>query len=164
MGWATYLTTTIEFNRATYNSLYEVEDDIQEAKEDIKRCREELLMIAAVSDIKSLCEDDEDPIYTIRNRVDEILECYDNACVELYKLTELKEAWEESHDPSTGLAIDRKISLDGKESNDYNYLEHPLVSGDFVKGTHKDDEDEDTELSETLEKDDNEVHAVSIKI
>lgn len=151
MGWATYLTTDIKFNRQTYNSLYEVEEAIDEVREQIKFVKENLLMIAATTDMKSLCENDEDPIYATRSRVNDLLESYEEATIDLYKLELLKEAWADSHEPSTGLAIDRKVILDGEETGHYNYLKHPLVSGDFIKSTHDEEheeKEEDIELDE----------------
>jgi len=58
------------------------------------------------------------------------------------KLEKLLDDWDNAHDPSTGRAIDRVITLDGKQATFYNTLDAPCVTGDFVKTTRDNEVDE----------------------
>ena len=50
MGWSTELFCNISFNKKTYNSLYDVERDIEECKDLMKVCVDKLRALALMTE------------------------------------------------------------------------------------------------------------------
>lgn len=84
----------VYLSRITFTSIYQVEDKIKELEDEINTAREILSMLAIASP-NTIIEQDEDPIYSIKNRVEDqvntIIEAqYTIVLVNLY-YDELKE-------------------------------------------------------------------------
>lgn len=95
MSWATWVKAEIEFNRKTYDTEYQVQDDIDESRKLQRMCRENLLVLAS-TDPKNLKEKDEEgnplPIEeTIRHKVNENIETLLEASNEEFRLQLLLE-------------------------------------------------------------------------
>lgn len=128
MGWATYLTCNIVFNRETYNSIHEVHSSLAECKDMIKYLETKLKSLAVMTEPKKFCDEDDDPLAWVELQVKESLEELEEQYIERAKLELLLENWSNCHD-SEGYAIKSPESF----SFDTAYLE-----GDFIK--HKEDE------------------------
>lgn len=129
MGWSTELFCNISFNKKTYNSLYDVESDIDECKSMIQLYIDKLRAFVLMTEPQKMlnCKDcegnDIDPIDLINTEFNRIIEELDDYKFELFKLEYLKDNWEYCHNKE-GLAINPPKDI----SWDTAYLD-----GDFVK-------------------------------
>ena len=94
MAWGIDFKANVYLSRITFTSIYQVEDKIKELEDEINTAREILSMLAIASP-NTIIEQDEDPIYSIKNRVEDqvniIIEAqYTLVLVRLY-YDELKE-------------------------------------------------------------------------
>lgn len=94
MAWGIDFKANVYLSRITFTSIYQVEDKIKELEDEINTAREILSMLAIASP-NTIIEQDEDPIYSIKNRVEDqvniIIEAqYTLVLVSLY-YDELKE-------------------------------------------------------------------------
>lgn len=121
MGFGTYLYTDLYFNRKTYNSLYEVEEDLNEAQGKLSHARARLRILAFMTEPQKFCVDGESPDTYLEQELDYALEELEESLIDVYKLNMLKDCWEETHD-SEGKAI-RPSDEDRK----------PFISGDFIE-------------------------------
>lgn len=130
MGWATYLTTTLEYNRKTYNNYYDVENDLDEINDMIKYYEQCIKNIAIITEPKKFCEEDEDPLSYIQNKTNEYLEELKNCYIDRYKLNILLSVWNDCHDKDGNtIQMPDNISLTS------SYLE-----GDFIQTNKKEQE------------------------
>lgn len=129
MGWSTELFCNISFNKKTYNSLYEVEKDIEECKDLMQVCLDKLRAFAIMTEPQKMlnCEDCEgntiDPIDIITTEFNRLIEEYNEYQYDLIKLKYLKDSWEYCHNEK-GLAINPPEGISWKTA----YLD-----GDFVR-------------------------------
>lgn len=121
MGFGTYLYTDLYFNRKTYNSLYEVEEDLEEALDKIHHARARFKVLAFMTEPQKFCVNEESPDTYLEQELGYALEELEEALIEAYKLRLLKDNWKETHD-SEGKAI-RPSDEDRK----------PFISGDFIE-------------------------------
>lgn len=81
MGWGTDFITEVHLSKETYNSIYELEDKIEEDKKDLERLNAKILMYASANPRDLIPEDWKDePINFIHFDVNQLLE-------ELYETT-----------------------------------------------------------------------------
>ena len=126
MGWSTDLVCTISFNKKTYDSLYDVENDINELKEAIKNAK------GAIRDAVLMTEPDKmydketyaSPYDYLKDMYETNMEMLEEYMYDLFKLEYLRDNWNKCHDVSTGLAID--------PPDDVKY-DSAFLSGDFIK-------------------------------
>lgn len=129
MGWSTELFCNISFNKKTYNSLYNVESDIDECKDLMQGCIDKLRAFAIMTEPQKMlnCKDGEgfdvDPIDIITTEFNRLIEEYNEYQYDLFKLEYLRDNWEYCHNKE-GLAIDPPKDI----SWDTAYLD-----GDFVR-------------------------------
>ena len=129
MGWSTDLFCNISFNKKTYNSLYEVEKDIEECKDLMQVCLDKLRAFAIMTEPQKMlnCEDCEgnaiDPIDIITTEFNRLIEEYNEYQYDLIKLKYLEDSWEYCHNEK-GLAINPPEGISWKTA----YLD-----GDFVR-------------------------------
>lgn len=154
MGWGTFLTTDIYFDRKTYKSLSQVKEDIEKLESNIQWDREELLkLVYCTEPIKLMSEEekkDSSPDLWLRNGFRDIWESLLEDVEELYKLRLLEEKWDECHDKDDK-PIKRQLSmsvvpgdtdrywenlpdeeLKEKFKECDNYLPFSLIDGDFI--------------------------------
>lgn len=124
MGWQTDLFCNVSFNRKTYNSLYEVESDLEEIQKCIATCEEELRDMAIMTEPEKMYnkEDYCSPYDFVHQTVHNNLELLREYYVDEYKLYLLKDNWDACHD-GVGLAIPPK---------DLEY-DAAFLDGDFIK-------------------------------
>ena len=160
MGWGTYLTTDIYFDRKTYSTIQEVEADIEETKEMIQYCRDGLKKLAYCTEpSKMMSEEDKkesSPDWWIQEQFNTYWESIGEYYTELYKLECLHDKWKDCHDEK-GKPIKRELSVsvvpgdsnrcwDGlseealkeKFKKCDNYLPFALIDGDFIFSTDND--------------------------
>lgn len=128
MGWATYLTTRITYNRKTYNSIYDVQNDLDDTNKLIEyleqKLRKYVIMTEPAKWFNTKDIEGDNLFDTINNNVDNIIEELEESYIERYKLNLLIEQWDNCHDKETGL---------GKEEPDDWHWDTSFISGDFVK-------------------------------
>lgn len=125
MGWQTDLFCNLTFNRETFNSLYEVENRIEELSRyisDLKEALSNLAMMTEPSKMLSL-EEGENPMGRINVMVKDILTDLEDYYIERWKLEILKDRWKDCHNED-GLAIDPPENIDWRTA---------FLDGDFVK-------------------------------
>ena len=129
MGWSTELFCNISFNRKTYNSIYEVEKDIDECKSMIQLYIDKLRTLAVMTEPQKMinCKDCEgnpiDPIDLINTEFNRIVEEMDDYKYDLFKLEYLRDNWKYCHNDK-GLAIDPPENIQWDTA---------FLDGDFVK-------------------------------
>ena len=127
MGWSTELFCNISFNRKTYNSLGEVESDIEEIKDILQRYKDKIKAYAIMTEPDKMIKFDDESYDNLLSQVDgevsDMLEEMEEYYNELFRLQYLWDNWENCH-TKEGLAIDIPEGIDC----DSAYLE-----GDFVK-------------------------------
>lgn len=121
MGYGTYLYTSLYFYRKTYKSKFDVEEDLEEVRERIRRAKEDLMRLAYMTEPAKFCVNEESPDSYIRAELKFAVESLEEASVEEYKLEQLLDTWDETHD-SEGKAI--KPSDEDRKS---------FICGDFIE-------------------------------
>lgn len=132
MGWSTELFCNISFNRKSYNSLYEVQSDLDEVNKMIKFHEDKIRALAIMTEPnKMITLEDEYGSYLdeILNQVNEALEDLRECYMDKNNLTLLIENWDNCHDDK-GLAIEPPEGV----SWDKAYL-----YGDFVRSNQNPD-------------------------
>ena len=143
MGFGTTLYTDIYFSKETYNSKYEVEQEIEECKNTINSFKERIKNLSFITEPKKFIDEETDPVSWISSSVDDCLEVIMEENEKLYKLEMLLERWDETHDEKDR-AIVRDISIKdykppyGEPHDIYNYYPVSIVTGDFIK-TNRDE-------------------------
>ena len=84
MGWSTELFCNISFNRKTFNSKYEVEDELEATKRCLETAKSRLRNIAMITEPKKFCDDDGDPICWLDNEITDQLELIEEYTVDIY--------------------------------------------------------------------------------
>lgn len=94
MGWGTYFEAEIYLNRQIFQSESEIKNEIEELTEDVQKSREALLILVA-SNYKDIREEDEDPVWGLRNRVQEVIDDITFNTLAIYRLRLYLEAIQE---------------------------------------------------------------------
>ncbi len=127
MGWETRLTTTITFNRKTYDNIGEVQKDLSDVKDMIKYYRNKLLSLVMITEPKKFCEKDQDPMMWLQNEAEECIDELDSLFTEEYKLYQLKNDWDTCHTKEGDPIHPPKEFCNGKWSGECGYID-----GDFI--------------------------------
>jgi hypothetical protein len=145
MGWGTYLRTDIYFNRETFNSKYQVEEELAETKKSICDIKAAILQLATMTEPEKFFKPEPGEEYpefyidSVNKRMSYLIEELEKMTVEEYTLSLLLDEWNRAHDPSTGYAYDTPESE--KEGKSY-------VFGDFIETNS--DNDKREHIEETL--------------
>lgn len=125
MGWQTDLFCNITFNRETYNSLYEVNDRIEELEKCLNTCKKEIRDLVMMTEPEKFYDKKSysNPYEFVNKVLEGDFELIEEYNVELYKLYKLRENWEKCHDEN-GLAIDPPDCIGWDTA---------FLDGDFVK-------------------------------
>lgn len=91
MGWQTDVLTQVVFSKETYNSIYEVEDAIDEEDSLIKNLNEDLLTLAVSRPADWLINNPDMDLLSLKNDVRGKLELLEESIISRYKLRCLKE-------------------------------------------------------------------------
>ena len=94
MGGGTEFKADIYLNKQLYYTMSELEEAIQEREEDIQRAKEMLLMMA-VARPNDLATEDQEPLYAIRNMVNDWVETIEESVRDMLNLQSYKQAIEE---------------------------------------------------------------------
>lgn len=125
MGYGTYLTTDLYYNRKSYTSRYEVENDLDDVRQIISNLKTRLRTFAFMTEPQKFMDKEEysDPMWFIEHEINEILEELDEYIVEEYKLSILLEHWEHCH------------TKDGKPilpPEGFGHWNTAYIDGDFI--------------------------------
>lgn len=127
MGWSTELFCNISFNRKTYNSLDEVESDIEETKDILQRYKDKIKAYAVMTEPDKMIKFDDESYDNLLSQVDgevsDMLEEMEEYYYELIKLEYLRDNWNNCH-TKEGLAINAPEEIT---------WETAYLDGDFVK-------------------------------
>lgn len=131
MGWSTELFCNISFNRKSYNSLFDVESDIDDLKKEIGTCKDSLQSLAFMTEPDKFYnrEEYDSALSWVRSEYDNNMSLLEELQYELFKLEYLRDNWKNCHNDE-GLAIPTPDSIKW----DTAYLE-----GDFVRTTKNKD-------------------------
>lgn len=133
MGWGTYFYTWKYFSKKTFNDKSDVEEMLEEVNTGIKRVESDLRAFATMTEpSKFMKDDEEDPLWWVTNRVNELLEELEEYYCERYDLEIVLDRWEECHDKESGLAIPHP---------DEEAL-HSYMDGDYIATTKKPNQNE----------------------
>ena len=94
------------FPHQTYDNLYQVEEALEEEEGIKENIEKELVGLSLMTEPKKMLNIDEytDPISTITEKTNSLLEQYKDTVIQIYKLNSLKREWNECHtkikDPS----------------------------------------------------------------
>ena len=136
MGWSTELFCNISFNRKTYNSLYEVESDIEEMKDILQRYKDKIKAYAVMTEPDKMIKFDDESydnlLSQVNDEVSDMLEEMEKQYYELIKLEYLRDNWDNCH-TKEGLAINAPEEIT---------WETAYLDGDFIKGTKNNNQNE----------------------
>lgn len=136
MGWSTELFCNISFNRKTYNSLYEVESDIEEMKDILQRYKDKIKAYAVMTEPDKMIKFDDESydnlLSQVNDEVSDMLEEMEEYYYELIKLEYLRDNWDNCH-TKEGLAINAPEGIT---------WETAYLDGDFIKGTKNNNQNE----------------------
>ncbi len=127
MGWSTELFCNISYNRKTFNSRLEVEDEISDLDKRIESSKKVLRDMALMTEPSKFMDKDSDttPYYFVTEQVEDSLELLEEYMIERYKLSVLLDNWNNCHNKE-GLAIYPPDNVDGNTA---------YLRGDFVRST-----------------------------
>ena len=136
MGWSTELFCNISFNRKTYNSLGEVESDIEEMKDILQRYKDKIKAYAVMTEPDKMIKFDDESydnlLSQVNDEVSDMLEEMEEYYYELIKLEYLRDNWDNCH-TKEGLAINAHEEIT---------WETAYLDGDFIKGTKNNNQNE----------------------
>ena len=136
MGWSTELFCNISFNRKTYNSLGEVESDIEEIKDILQRYKDKIKAYAVMTEPDKMIKFDDESydnlLSQVNDEVSDMLEEMEEYYYELIKLKYLRNNWNNCH-TKEGLAINAPEEIT---------WETAYLDGDFIKGTKNNNQNE----------------------
>lgn len=136
MGWSTELFCNISFNRKTYNSLGEVESDIEEMKDILQRYKDKIKAYAVMTEPDKMIKFDDESydnlLSQVNDEVSDMLEMMEEYHYELIKLEYLRDNWDNCH-TKEGLAINAPEEIT---------WETAYLDGDFIKGTKNNNQNE----------------------
>lgn len=126
MSFSTDLFCGITFNRATYNDLSDVEEEIEAAKRAISNVKREIesLVFMTEPDKMFKAEEGENVFDIISERLQQCFEILTESSEKLFKLEYLRDNWDACHDKETGLAIPLPESID---------YDAAFLEGDYVR-------------------------------
>ncbi len=122
MSWSTELFCNVSYNRKSYKNRYEVEEEINDIKKYINRCKKSIRDLVIMTEPNKFCPKENDPIIWITNEVEDLLNIVEESTIELYKLELLLDNWDNCHDK------------DGKPINSPDNIEWntAYIDGDFI--------------------------------
>lgn len=129
MGWSTELFCNISFNKETYNTIYKVEEDLEESERLIKYYINRLRELALITEPSKMfnCKDcggyDLDPVDIISTKFDEYINELNGEYYKCFKLRYLKENWDKCHNED-GNAITPPDNI---------HYDSAFIDGDFIK-------------------------------
>lgn len=128
MSWETRLFTSISFNRATYNSRYDVESDLNEINGLIETCKKTIRDLIVMTEPNKFFNNKEsNPYLEMTVEYENQIELLEELILKKYKLRILLNDWDDCHDVN-GLAINPPDSI----NYDTAYLD-----GDFINTVSK---------------------------
>lgn len=91
MGWQTDVITQLVFNKETYNSIYEIEEEIESNNKCIQNIKDELYVMAIARPEDLLIHNEEMDLLGLQRDVKDKLELLEECIIDNYKLELLKE-------------------------------------------------------------------------
>lgn len=132
MGWSTELFCNLSFNKKTYNSLLEVENDIDEIKAILSNIKATLRQLAYITEPEKFYSKDDynSPGDYIESELSRCLDELDDYYFDLVKLEYLRDNWYNCHDKD-GFAIEPPKPME---------WETAYITGDFIRTKENNDE------------------------
>lgn len=94
MGWETNVLTQLVSNEQTFDSSFDVEEEIRINEKYIQNIKEELLVIAVLRPEDLLIHNEDKDLLSLQREVKEKIELLEECIIDNYKLTLLKENFE----------------------------------------------------------------------
>ena len=115
MSTETSLFCNIYFVGASYNYLWEVEQEISELEKYCEKCKQELrdlVMITEPDKYFTASEENGSVYEQVTERIEQIAESMEEWVCKLHDIYYLRDNWEYCHDKASGLAIPPPESID----------------------------------------------------
>ncbi len=122
MSWSTELFCNISYNRKSYKNKYEVEEEINDIKEYINRCRKNIRDLVIMTEPNKFCPKENDPLIWITNEVEDLLNEIEENMIKSYKLELLLDNWDNCHDEDSK-------PINSPDSIEWNTA---YIDGDFI--------------------------------
>ena len=91
MGWQTDVITQIVFNKETYNTIYEIESEIEDNNRCIQNIKDELYVMTIARPEDLLIHNEEMDLFGFQRDVRDKLELLEESIIENYKLEILRD-------------------------------------------------------------------------
>lgn len=127
MSQSTVLYTRIGFCGKTYNSLTEVQRDLDRVNEYIEKMQSDIRVLVFMTEPQKFTPSDTSVDWWLDDRLKELLSELEEQQIERFKLEKLVDEWEECHN-EVGFAIDppEQIKYNSYLDGDFVYTEaHP---------------------------------------
>lgn len=108
MSTGTALFCNIYFVGSSYNSLYEVEQEIKDLEKYYAQCKQEirdLIMITEPHKFFTASDENGNVYEQVTERIEQIFESMEEWVCKLHDLYYLRDNWDNCHDKKSGLAI-----------------------------------------------------------
>ena len=120
MSQSTRLYTRMVFFDKNYNNKFEVEEDLEKARDRLARLRQRLMYFALMTEPKKFAPENETPEFYVENNVQVLMDEIQDEAIGIWKLGILLDRWDECH-TSEGL---------GKYPPEE--AQHTYIDGSFV--------------------------------
>lgn len=132
MGWETDLITSISFNRETYQTKYQVEEDLKDVKQSIQDIKRYISDFAMMTEPEKFMPKDENnetsPFEWVHGTLDSLFEELDGYYYDKVKLEILLEDWDKCH------TKDGKPIIPKGKMRKVLYGNIAYIDGDFIGG------------------------------
>lgn len=126
MSQSTKLYFGMTFSGKTYNTLYEVQDDLLKVNQNIQKLKSDLRVLAYMTEPNKIKDPDMSTDAFIDNALNSIVEQLEEAIVLQYKLEMLELKWDDCHRNGLGINPPDEIKYKSFIDGDFVYTEkHP---------------------------------------
>ena len=120
MSQSTRLYTKIVFFDKNYNAKWEVEEDLEKARERLTRLRQRLMNFVMMTEPKKFAPEDQSPEFYLRDNAQVRMDEIQDEALGVWKLEILLDRWEECH------------TKDGLGKYPPEAAQHTYIDGSFV--------------------------------
>lgn len=120
MSQSTRLYTRMTFFDKNYNNQWEVEEDLEKARERLNRLRQQLMNFVMMTEPKKFAPEDQSPEFYLQNNAQLLMDEIQDEALGVWKLEILLDRWDECH------------TKDGLGKYPPEAAQHTYIDGSFV--------------------------------
>lgn len=120
MSQSTRLYTRMTFFDKNYNNKWEVEEDLEKARERLNRLRQHLMNFVMMTEPKKFAPEDQSPEFYLQNNAQLLMDEIQDEALGVWKLEILLDRWDECH------------TKDGLGKYPPEAAQHSYIDGSFV--------------------------------